>query len=93
MPYQVVHKLGAGQQFSALGMVARQTMRRVNRIRDPNARKIMREMERKLIVKPLGENDLNRTRKARVLGITWRTLQHKLKEYGIDQSVEDSGEI
>jgi len=53
----------------------------------------MREMQRKLIVKPLGENDLNRTRTARVLGITRRTLQNKLKEYGIDQSIEDSGEI
>jgi two-component system, NtrC family, response regulator HydG len=46
----------------------------------------IKEMERELIVKTLEDNDGNRTRTARVLGITRRTLQHKLKEYGIDQN-------
>ncbi|MFH1117974.1 MAG: sigma-54 dependent transcriptional regulator [Pseudomonadota bacterium] len=46
----------------------------------------IKEMERELIVKTLEDNDGNRTRTARVLGITRRTLQHKLKEYEIDQT-------
>ncbi len=41
----------------------------------------IREMEKELIMKTLEDNDGNRTRAARVLGITRRTLQHKLKEY------------
>jgi two-component system response regulator HydG len=45
----------------------------------------IREMERELIIKTLEDNDQNRTRSARVLGITRRTLQHKLKEYEIEQ--------
>jgi two-component system response regulator HydG len=45
----------------------------------------IKEMERELILKTLEENEGNRTRSARILGITRRTLQHKLKEYGIDQ--------
>jgi two-component system response regulator HydG len=44
----------------------------------------IREMERELILKTLDENEGNRTRSARTLGITRRTLQHKLKEYGLD---------
>ncbi len=52
----------------------------------------IRDMERELILKTLEENDLNRTRSARILGITRRTLQHKLKEYGIDQHDDDAGE-
>ncbi|MBI5572413.1 MAG: sigma-54-dependent Fis family transcriptional regulator [Desulfomonile tiedjei] len=50
----------------------------------------IREMEKELIVKTLEENDGNRTRTARVLGITRRTLQHKLKEFGIDQPAADA---
>jgi two-component system response regulator HydG len=52
----------------------------------------IREMERELILKTLEENDLNRTRSARILGITRRTLQHKLKEYGIYQDADDAGD-
>ncbi len=44
----------------------------------------IKEMERELIIKTLEENDANRTHTSKVLGITRRTLQHKLKEYGID---------
>lgn len=52
----------------------------------------IKELERELIIKTLEDNDGNRTRTARVLGITRRTLQLKLKEYGIDQHGEASGE-
>lgn len=45
----------------------------------------IREMEKELIIKTLEDNDGNRTRSSRILGITRRTLQLKLKEYGIDQ--------
>ena len=45
----------------------------------------IKEMEKELIIKTLEDNDLNRTHSARILGITRRTLQHKLKEYNIDQ--------
>ncbi len=49
----------------------------------------IKEMERELIIKTLEDNDQNRTRSARVLGITRRTLQHKLKEYEIEQQDGD----
>ncbi|MBI4963003.1 MAG: sigma-54-dependent Fis family transcriptional regulator [Desulfomonile tiedjei] len=53
----------------------------------------IREMEKELIIKTLEDNDGNRTRTSRVLGITRRTLQHKLKEYGLDKHAMDaSGE-
>jgi two-component system response regulator HydG len=45
----------------------------------------IREMERELIIRTLEDNDGNRTRSARILGITRRTLQHKLKKYDLDQ--------
>jgi two-component system response regulator HydG len=45
----------------------------------------IREMERELILKTLDDNEGNRTRTARILGITRRTLQLKLKEFDIDQ--------
>jgi len=44
----------------------------------------MREVERDVIVKTLRETDGNRTRAASILGISRRTLQNKIKEYGID---------
>ncbi len=50
----------------------------------------IREMERELIIKTLEDNEGNRTRTSRILGITRRTLQLKLKEYGIDQPGIDS---
>jgi len=42
------------------------------------------EMERGLIVKTLAEMGGNRTRAAEILGINRRTLQNKLKEYGLN---------
>ena len=50
----------------------------------------IREMEKELIIKTLEDNDGNRTRTSRVLGITRRTLQHKLKEYDLDKNALDS---
>jgi two-component system response regulator HydG len=50
----------------------------------------IREMEKELIIKTLEDNDGNRTRTSRVLGITRRTLQHKLKEYGLDKQGQDA---
>ncbi|MCX5860958.1 MAG: sigma-54 dependent transcriptional regulator [Desulfomonile sp.] len=50
----------------------------------------IREMEKELIIKTLEDNEGNRTRTARILGITRRTLQLKLKEYGIDQHGGDA---
>jgi two-component system response regulator HydG len=41
-------------------------------------------MERELIVKTLAETGGNRTRASEILGINRRTLQNKLKEYGIN---------
>jgi DNA-binding NtrC family response regulator len=41
-------------------------------------------MEKELIIKTLAETGGNRTRAAEVLGINRRTLQNKLKEYGIN---------
>ncbi|MBE0556188.1 MAG: sigma-54-dependent Fis family transcriptional regulator, partial [Proteobacteria bacterium] len=41
------------------------------------------EMERALIVKTLEETGGNRTRASEILGINRRTLQNKLKEYGL----------
>lgn len=52
----------------------------------------IREMERELIIKTLEDNEGNRTRTSRILGITRRTLQLKLKEYGIDQPGTDSSQ-
>ncbi len=50
----------------------------------------IKEMERELIISTLEDNDNNRTRSARILGITRRTLQHKLKEYNIDQPMSSA---
>jgi DNA-binding NtrC family response regulator len=44
----------------------------------------MREVERDAIERTLRETDGNRTHAARILGISRRTLQNKIKEYGID---------
>jgi two-component system response regulator HydG len=41
-------------------------------------------MERELIVKTLAETGGNRTRASEILGINRRTLQNKLREYGIN---------
>jgi two-component system response regulator HydG len=44
----------------------------------------LKEVEREMILKTLEDMDGNRTRTAGVLGISRRTLQLKLKEYGIN---------
>jgi len=44
----------------------------------------LKEVERDLIVKTLEQTDGNRTHAAKILGITRKTLQNKLKEYQID---------
>jgi len=44
----------------------------------------MREVERDAIVRTLRETDGNRTHAAKILGISRRTLQNKIREYDID---------
>ncbi len=44
----------------------------------------LKEMEREMILRTLEEAGGNRTRSAEILGISRRTLQLKLKEYGIN---------
>jgi len=46
--------------------------------------KTMREVERDTIIKTLRQTDGNRTHAAKILGISRRTLQNKIKEYAID---------
>ena len=46
--------------------------------------KTIREVERDIIVKTLKEAGGNRTKASLILGISRRTLQNKIKEYGID---------
>ncbi|MFO7557449.1 MAG: sigma-54 dependent transcriptional regulator [Desulfobacterales bacterium] len=48
------------------------------------AGKSLKEVEKEMIIRTLENNDGNRTRSAEVLGISRRTLQIKLKEYGIN---------
>ena len=47
---------------------------------------LFRDIERQAIEDALRANDGNRTKTARQLGISLRTLQYRLKEYGITQS-------
>jgi DNA-binding NtrC family response regulator len=47
------------------------------------------EAERKLILKTLKAKEGNRTRTAKVLGITDRTLRNKLREYGLKDAADD----
>jgi two-component system response regulator HydG len=49
----------------------------------------IREMEKELILVTLERNNGNRTKTAVDLGVTRRTLQNKLKEYGIDHNGSD----
>jgi len=46
----------------------------------------LKEMEKHLIIATLKQNDDNRTKTADALGISRRSLQMKLKEYGINQA-------
>ena len=48
------------------------------------AHKSLKQFEKEKILRTLEENDGNRTRTAIVLGISRRTLQLKLKEYGVN---------
>ncbi len=48
----------------------------------------LREVEREVIVQTLEETEGNRTQTARILGISRKTLQNKLKEYGIREGVK-----
>lgn len=51
----------------------------------PSGPSTVRQMERSLIEAALNRHHGNRTRAARELGISLRTLQYRLKEYGINQ--------
>ncbi len=44
----------------------------------------LKEVEKEMIIRTLEETGGNRTHTADILGISRRTLQHKLKEYGIN---------
>lgn len=44
----------------------------------------LKEMEKQMILRTLEETEGNRTHAAEILGISRRTLQNKLKEYGIN---------
>jgi two-component system response regulator HydG len=44
----------------------------------------LKEVEREMILRTLDETSGNRTHAAEILGISRRTLQLKLKEYGIN---------
>ncbi|MDX2499041.1 MAG: helix-turn-helix domain-containing protein, partial [Deltaproteobacteria bacterium] len=46
----------------------------------------LKEVEKVMILRTLEEAGGNRTHAARILGISRRTLQLKLKEYGINPS-------
>jgi two-component system response regulator HydG len=45
----------------------------------------LEEVEREAIIQTLEENGGNRTQTAQILGISRKTLQNKLKEYGIEE--------
>ncbi len=45
----------------------------------------LKEVEKKMIIRTLDANNGNRTHTAEILGISRRTLQLKLKEYGINE--------
>ncbi len=55
---------------------------RVDQSGNPSAR-TLKEMEKEMILRTLAETGGNRTHAARILGISRRTLQLKIKEYGI----------
>ncbi len=50
---------------------------------DPPVDRSLKQLEKETILRTLAENDGNRTRTANILGISRRTLQLKLKEYGV----------
>lgn len=52
--------------------------------------RLISELDRALLAKTLARNHGNRTRTARMLGLTRPTLLSKMREYGIDQDSKDS---
>ncbi|MBL0712783.1 MAG: sigma-54-dependent Fis family transcriptional regulator, partial [Desulfosarcina sp.] len=52
--------------------------------RGPVAGRTLKEMEKEMILATLAQTDQNRTHAAKILGISRRTLQLKLKSYGIN---------
>jgi two-component system response regulator HydG len=50
----------------------------------------LREVEKEVILQTLKNAEGNRTRTAQVLGISRKTLQNKLKEYGLREEEEDN---
>jgi two-component system response regulator HydG len=54
----------------------------------------LREVEKEVILQTLANAEGNRTRTAQILGISRKTLQNKLKEYGLREEEDDqNGEI
>ncbi|HLC40774.1 MAG TPA: sigma 54-interacting transcriptional regulator [Methylomirabilota bacterium] len=53
----------------------------------------LRELERRYILKTLEEVGGNRTRAAKILGISLRGLQYKLKSYTFDEAHEGASEV
>lgn len=51
----------------------------------------LREMEKRLIIETLRRVGGNRTRAAKLLGVSVRTIRNKLKEYGIDGRIFAKG--
>jgi two-component system response regulator HydG len=51
----------------------------------PQVGRSLKEMERRMILQTLEEVEGNRTRAAEILGISRRTLQNKLKVYGMNE--------
>jgi DNA-binding NtrC family response regulator len=49
---------------------------------EPGSGRTMEEIEKEAILRTLRETEGNRTKAAEVLGIGFRTLQRKLKDYG-----------
>ncbi len=49
----------------------------------------LKEMEKEVILKTLEQTGGNRTKAALILGVTRKTLQNKIKEYGIPSGKED----
>jgi len=56
-------------------------LRPVDNVSIPQGDLTLREVEKQLIIRTLGENDNNRTKTADILGISVRTLRNKLNEY------------
>ena len=51
----------------------------------------LREVEKEVILQTLSNTEGNRTKTAQFLGISRKTLQNKLKEYGIGEGEDDAG--